>query len=164
MRQIAQRAPERRRIRSVPTQDHESRGSKRTPVICKRRNVAGQTEHATRVHFGIRRQGRTSSRFTTPGLSMTLKNSSKYSSTLRTSRSGRSGTARTAAYIESFAVRKRARTPARRLSGWQNPRYTRWRTDWILSCGGGEAYGAFTAPEKSKSYGTASSGRGSATG
>src|SRR2546422_5448110 len=65
--------------------------------------------------------------------------------------------------MESFAARKRARTPLKTLSGWQKPRYTRWRTDWILSCSGGEAYGAFTAPEKSKSYGTASSGRGCAT-
>jgi len=49
------------------------------------------------------------------------------------------------------------------LSGWQNPRYTRWRTDWILSCSGGVAYGALTAPEKSKSYGTPKSGRGCGT-
>src|SRR3989442_383064 len=39
--------------------------------------------------------------------------------------------------MESFAARKRARTPARTLSGWQNPRYTRWRTDALRQGGVG---------------------------
>src|SRR5439155_1174383 len=55
--------------------------------------------------------------------------------------------------MESFAARNRASTDASSVSGWQKPRYQRWRTDRIGSWGGGVAYGAAITPAKSKSYG-----------